>query len=194
MKHGVAKPHYVGERFGRLMIEKALGGRKFLCRCDCGGSKIVSGPNLRHSDPKRSVRSCGCLAKEYLSGARSSGLYVGGKKHPIKAIYDGMRSRCLNTSQKSYPAYGGRGIRVCSRWLGEDGFKNFYADMGGRPSENHTLDRVDVDGDYSPENCRWATREQQTSNRRPYTLIQVNELERLRSIEKLAKEAGLTSW
>ena len=171
-----------GDRFGRLVIRKALGNRMFECLCDCGGSKIVSGQNLRHTDPKRSVRSCGCLQREYLNSPRSNGLYVGGKKHPMLSTYHGMLTRCTNPKSKSYSAYGGRGITVCPRWSGPEGFTNFRADMGERP-EGCTLDRINNDAGYSPENCQWATREHQTRNRRKYTLIIVAELNRLLEIE-----------
>lgn len=182
-------PISVGDRFGRLTVSKAVGNRMFECKCDCGGVKNVSGQNLRHTDLKRSVRSCGCLQREYLNSPRSNGLYVGGKKHPMLSTYHGMLTRCGNPKSKSFPAYGGRGITVCDRWSGENGFENFWADMGDRP-EGCTLDRIDNDGDYSPGNCQWATKEDQNKNRRKYTLIIVAELNRLRDIE--AKYKALT--
>lgn len=183
------RPIIAGERYGRLTtIERIPGTRNVRCICDCGNEKTVQICNLRHSDPKKSIRSCGCLQKEYLYSARSNGQYVGGKPSPLAVCYQGMLSRCQNPKSTSYSAYGGRGISVCERWQGPNGLANFCMDMGERP-KGHTLDRIDVNADYSPENCRWADRKTQTNNRRPYTLITIEELERLRALA--AKAEGL---
>lgn len=80
-----------------------------------------------------------------------------------------MKARCLKPNHKDYRHYGGRGITICERWLSKDGYKNFCADMGHRPSREFSLDRVNNDGGYSPENCRWATKSEQMRNRRQST-------------------------
>ena len=102
----------------------------------------------------------------------------GKSKHPLATIYYGMKYRCYTKKNKNYPHYGGRGIKVCQRWL--DSIDNFILDMGERPSPIHSLDRIDVNGDYCPENCRWATQKEQCMNQRKINELQneINELKK----------------
>ena len=93
---------------------------------------------------------------------------------PEKNSYRAMKERCRNPNYRAYHRYGGRGIKVCDRWLGKDGFANFYEDMGAKPSPKHTLDRIDNDKGYNSENCRWATQKQQVRNSSRSRLISIN--------------------
>src|SRR5436190_19682968 len=148
-----------GQRFGRLIVieiaaRKGPGGRSlWLCRCDCESKVVAWGGNLRSGNTK----SCGCLRREvsyenhFIHGEGKSG-----KTTSEYHSWQAMRARCLDPNNRAYKWYGGRGIRVCARWLK---FENFLADMRRRPA-GRSLDRINNDGDYEPSNCRWATPKQ----------------------------------
>lgn len=99
------------------------------------------------------------------------------KDNPAYTSWHGLRQRCNNSNDKDYARYGGRGIKVCDRW---DSFFVFLADMGERPSSQHSVDRIDNDGDYTPENCRWATKKEQTHNSRVVKL-DIEKVQEIRS-------------
>ncbi len=129
--------------------------RRFLVRCICGKEVIRMATHII----KGTSKSCGCTANyNYIITHNKS-------KTLEYRTYHSMLSRCFYEKHKDFPAYGGSGITVCKRWLGENGFVNFLKDMGTRPTPKHTLDRFpDKKGNYSPSNCRWATQKEQCRN------------------------------
>ncbi len=171
-----------GRVFGRLSVvseaERSESGlRHWICVCQCGNKATISHRSLKSGNS----RSCGCLRKETTSGRLTThGQSCRGEKTRIYKIWSGMIARCSIESATGYQNYGGRGIRVCDRW---NDFQRFYEDMGEPPSPKHSIDRVDVNGDYSKENCRWSTVECQASNKRNN-----------RYIEHGGKRMTVTAW
>jgi hypothetical protein len=151
-----------GQKFSRLTaLERALDakGTRWICRCDCGNLVVVRGIYLRTGN----TRSCGCLAKEQARNLCRSRATHGKRNSPEYGVWHAMRQRCGDPNNKRFADYGGRGIRVCARWRE---FANFYSDMGPRPSDVYSIDRINNDGNYEPSNCRWATAKEQRANQR----------------------------
>ena len=127
------------------------------CKCDCGNEVVVKGGNLQSGN----TSSCGCAHRRRGTDHPNT---THGKRHSAEYVaWANMKTRCLNTRSASYRDYGGRGIVICERWI--NSFENFLADMGERPV-GRTLERKNVNGNYEPGNCVWATMEQQARNRR----------------------------
>lgn len=150
-----------GDRYGRLIIMKEIfdsSYRMFKCLCDCGKLTIVSRNHLRNGH----TTSCGCKKQEKKHGMCNTKTYI---------AWAGMIQRCINPKSIRFEAYGGRGILVCQRW--KDSFENFLEDMGEVPTEM-SLDRVNNNGNYYKENCRWAGNKDQARNKRTNRLISMN--------------------
>lgn len=156
----IAVANLENTRFGRLLVLKRAGSDKnnravWLCACDCGGTSILTGNALQ-----RGTKSCGCLHRE---GLLARNITHGKTKTQVYRTWKGIKNRCLNKATRSYPRYGGRGITVHEDWL--NNFDAFYAHIGDPPSPQHSIDRINNDGNYEPGNVRWATDVEQANNK-----------------------------
>lgn len=176
-----------GARFGRLTVlgEAAVRIHKeiaYRCLCECGTTRTLPSSRLRYGD----TTSCGCYHRDRLREAATT---HGLSRTAEHAIWTGMLNRCRNPRVKSYADYGGRGIAVCERWRSD--FAAFYADMGPRPSPSHSIDRIDNNGPYSPENCRWSTPAQQAINTRRNRRVSLNG--KTQTLSQWASDMGVTA-
>lgn len=155
----------VGEKFGRLVVKSRAdnspsGQARWNCVCECSGVKIVHGYDLRSGK----VSSCGCLHIESITRHGKS-------RTPEYRAWSNMKERCKNPSCNHFAHYGGRGITVCEEW---ESFEIFFGDMGVRPSDGYSLDRIDNNKGYSKDNCRWSLHVDQMNNRRINKIISFN--------------------
>lgn len=148
----------------------------WLCRCDCGTETVQKTGQLRYQQKRGVKQSCN----------RCAAVRHGQTGTPIHRIWIQMHDRCRRPAHHAYANYGGRGISVCERW---NVFENFVADMGARPSAKHSLDRIDGNLGYSPENCRWATSRKQNRNRRSNRLLTFNG--KTQCLAEWSEETGL---
>ncbi len=158
------------KRFGRLVVISRVennkhGKTRWECLCDCGKLTEVLSNSLRSGRAK----SCGCLQKQVTINRNTTHNM---RRSPEYYIWMAMKSRCGNKKSQYFKNYGGRGISVCNKWI--NSFQRFYEDMGKRPSNNHSLDRIDNNGNYELGNCQWATRVEQARNARSNHNITLN--------------------
>lgn len=155
-----------GRRFGRLVVVKradecvghSYGHSLWMCLCDCGNETYVYGSNLLQGKTK----SCGCYHTEMIKAANST---HGESKTRLHRIWAGMKERCYNTRASNYHNYGGRGISVCDEWRNSFSAFRDWAVLNGY-KDHLSIDRINVDGNYEPQNCRWATFIEQNNNKR----------------------------
>lgn len=172
-----------GQRFGRWIAleprrreSDPFQQRHWLCRCDCGTEKIVNQRSLVCGD----TLSCGCRLRDRAQEPKQRRRRER-RSTPEYGIWTRMRQRCMTPTHLDYPRYGGRGITICPEW---NSFERFLADMGLRPTPQHSIDRIDNDGPYSAANCRWGTKKEQSDNR--------GEFNRLLTFQ--GKTMGVTDW
>ena len=185
----------IGEKWNNLTIikfdrgeKKLQGGYRYywFCECICGTIKSIMYGNLQSG----SVKSCGCLKSELISNTNTTHGHTKKKKiSPEFNSWNGMFYRCYNTNCDSYKYYGGRGITVCDRWL--NSFKNFLEDMGFKPDKSYSIDRINNDLGYYKENCRWATKLEQSNNQSTNKIIIDNIDNEYTSISEAARNINM---
>ena len=186
-RHSIRKLIEPGTKFGKLTVIKFAyvknNARYYHCHCECGNNTIVLGSALK----KGTTKSCGC---EQHKGTITHGM----RYTRFYSIWKHMKQRCLNKNNKHFPYYGGRGITICQEWI--DNFENFYNDMYESylkhieefGEKETTIDRINVNGNYEPNNCCWATRSEQSFNRRNTILVREDENSPWQSLHAWCKE------
>lgn len=174
----------IGKRFGKLVVtsqaKRGRWGSMWAVRCDCGASKVVLGSNIRHGK----TMSCGCLQKQATKKASTTHGKLCTKEWNA---WNSAKQRCCNPNLRNFHNYGGRGIKMCLRWLSSP--EVFLDDMGKCPA-NFSLDRIDPNGNYEPSNCRWADINTQANNRRTNHRLTLNGV--TKSITQWSEVLGLS--
>lgn len=156
-----------GQKFGKLTVVKYAGTDKqrkslWQCKCECGNYITTRGTSLRFGSP----RSCGCLQKQVVAELKTK---HGFSRNRLYRIWKNMKQRCYNPKAQKFENYGGRGVRVCKEWNNYENFHSWAMENGYE--EGLTLDRINNDGDYEPNNCRWVTYSEQSLNSRTNHLM-----------------------
>lgn len=177
----------IGQKINRLTVIDGHTGvkskaRMCRCLCECGVIKEFQISNILLGKSK----SCGCLSRQVTISRNKT---HGKSKSPEYAVWSRMHSRCTNPIVERYPQYGGRGIRVCTRW---NSFDSFFEDMGEMPSNRHSIGRIDNDGNYESSNCRWETKEQQANNKSTNVFIEWRGDRK--TYAQWAKATGISYW
>lgn len=182
----MAKPlDLLGQRFGKLVVKEKLLERDsqglvlWKCACDCGNMHIAPGAVMK----KGATKSCGCQRTESLAEINRTHSQ---SRTKVYQVWRGMKKRCELESQQNFANYGGRGITVCTRWMS---FEKFFQDMG-HPPPGMSIERKDVNGNYEPSNCTWATQEEQCNNRRQTIFLEYRG--RKNTLVRWASDLGLS--
>lgn len=181
----------IGKRYGRLTVLRFHGYRKlsigrmkqYECVCDCGAKGVFNITPLRH----RTTTSCGCFHRQQT--AKINLTHGMANRSAEYRAWKAIKGRCTNQNLPEWANYGGRGILVCSRWA--NSFENFLKDMGPRPSSQHSINRIDNDGPYSPENCNWATYTEQARNKRCNRVLSLDD--RSMTLAEWSVQLGINS-
>lgn len=183
----MSKIEMIGRKFGMLTViaecgKDHRGEISWICKCECGNvTHPIKGSVLRNGKST----SCGCYAKRLASERCSTHRK---SQTRLYSIWQGMKGRCFRITSPAYKYYGGRGITVCDEWKND--FEAFYDwAMSNGYKDELTIDRIDVNGNYEPDNCRWATRKEQTMNKRRTVMIEINGV--LKSLLTISKETGI---
>ncbi len=174
-----------GQRFSRLTVlipavqTDKHSNVKALFRCDCGIEKLIYVNGVRSGK----VKSCGCLSKE---ASRKRATTHGKSNSTLYAVWEGIKARCLNKNAANYKNYGGRGIKLCERWMD---FAAFDFDIGSQWAPGLEIDRINNDGDYEPGNCRWVTHQENSSNTRRCRHVDVDG--KRGTVSQVARELGI---